>query len=148
MSRVFVENIDEGAHTADLRCGATGCDYAAEGVNLQNHAQVKYGEVIEDVTIEGNVSESVADKASLPDPTTLTVNDLRHVMDDESGIEKNGQHAPDLYVVVDNGGTNEWRKVNSSVVVTCPTCGMSSAYPCFDPGNNLGRLLGRAKTNG
>lgn len=142
MSRVFVENIDEEAHTADLRCGASGCDYAAESVNLQNHAQVKYGETVEGVTINGNVSTSVATKADLGDPGSE--GDLKHVLDDESGIEKNGQHAPDLYVTQ----SSAWVKVNGSVVVTCPTCGMPSSYPMFDPGNVTGRLLGRAKTNG
>ena len=144
MSRVFVENIDQGAHTADLRCGKQGCDYSAEGVNLNTHAQVKFVENVEGLTINGNVLASVANVASLPDASGGSVDDIRHVVSDDAQdtIPAGGAN---LYRIVDDGG-KQWVRINSGVVVTCPTCGIASSYPCFDPRNVCGADLGKAKT--
>lgn len=144
MSRVYVENIDQGAHTADLRCGASGCDYAANGVNLNTHAQVKFSESVPGLTINGNVLGSVANVAALPAASVGSVDDIRHVVsdDEQEMIPADGAN---LYRIVDDGG-KQWQRINGAVAVTCPTCGMSSCYPMFDPRNVVGAALGKAKT--
>ena len=48
------------------------------------------------------------------------------------------------YRIVDDGG-NKWVAIDSAIAVTCPTCGLASAYPSFDPRNVCGSSLGRAK---
>ena len=143
--RVFVENIDHDAHTADLRCGKQGCDYAAEGVDLLTHAQVKFAETIEGVTINGNIAGAVDSSNDLPDPTGLDVDTLYHAqVDEDSNLPDGGAN---LFRVVDNGGTKEWQQVNAAVAVSCPTCGMVSTYPAFDSRNICGTALFRAKTS-
>lgn len=146
MSRVFVEDINEGAHTADLHCGADGCSYSANDANVNTHAQVKYAETIDGVTINGNILSSVANVAALPAASGGSVDDIRHVVsDDEQGDIPAG--APNLYIIVDDGG-KVWKRVNAGIAVTCPTCGMVSVYPMYDPRNICGASLGRARDAG
>lgn len=142
MSRVFVDNIDEGAHTADFRC--SNGDWTDEGVNVDTDAQCKYAESVPDLTINGNITASVADVAALPDATGLAANVIYHVLaDDEDGTISAG--GANLYYVVDDGG-KAWVRINGNVVVTCPTCGLTSSYPMYDPRNICGMSLGKAKT--
>ena len=142
--RMYVENIDESAHTADLRCGKQGCDYTAEGIDLLTHAQVKFAETVEGVTINGNVAGSVANSAALPAASGLAADTIYHVIYDDNNVVPDG--GANLYRVVDNEGTKEWQQINAGITVTCPTCGLASTYPCFDPRNCVGASLGRAKT--
>jgi len=143
--RMYVENIDQEAHTADLRCGKEGCDYAAEGVDLLTNAQVKFAETVEGVTINGNVAGSVENSGALPEASGQEVDTIYHVKYDDNGIVPDG--GANLYRVVDNEGTKEWQQINAGITVTCPTCGLASTYPMFDPRNIAGTSLGKAKTS-
>lgn len=146
MSRVFVNDIDEGAHTADLKCGTEGCGWTDDGANVNTDVQVQYTENLEGVTINDNILSSVANVAALPAASGGSVDDLRHVVaDDENGQIPAG--GANIYVIVDDSG-NVWKRVNGSVTVTCPDCGLASTYPMFDPRNVCGASLGRARDAG
>jgi len=142
--RVHVDNIDHDAHTADLRCGAQGCDYAAEGVDLLTHAQVKFAETVEGLTINGNITGAVNSSNDLPAASGLDVDTIYHVQVDEDSELPNG--GANLFRVVDDGG-KAWVQLNGSVTITCPTCGMASTYPGWDSRNICGTSLFRAKTS-
>jgi hypothetical protein len=139
---VYAQNINEGAHTTDLRCSS--CGWTDTGVNA--NTGLDYVETVAGLTIKGNVTNSVANVAALPDASGLAVDTIYHVVSDDADgmIEAGGAR---LYRVVDDGG-KVWRRIDSEIKVPCGGCPAVSSFPMYDPGNISGTSLGKAKTNG
>ena len=136
MSRlVAASNIRIETHLCDVVCDNPGCDYNGTDLNVNTNDMFFYSKFRFET--ETCPEASVADVASLPDPSTKDVGTIYHVVDVND--------ACGLYYVVDNDG-HEWQALNDILIIECPSCGMKSGYPVMDSSDTDAVSLGRAKT--